>query len=88
MKAKIDNCVKKILSESEQRVERLLQQKGPEIRELSKNLYWYDYLDADEMEKIFKGESLKKDKVREWKPSDSNDEGGSGQLVLFHEANR
>ena len=37
-----------------------------QIRELSKNLYWFDYLDAAEMEKIFKGEEISKDKVRTW----------------------
>jgi hypothetical protein len=37
-----------------------------QIRELSKNLYWYDYLDAKEMEQIFKGESIEKEKVRQW----------------------
>lgn len=55
MKAKIDAKVKQILQESEERVEKLLLDKGVQIRELSKNLYWYDYLDADEMDKIFKG---------------------------------
>jgi hypothetical protein len=36
-----------------------------EIRELSRNLYWYDYLTAEEMDKIFKGEKLDKSKIRE-----------------------
>lgn len=66
MKSKIDAVVKRILQESEGRVSKLLMSKELEIRELSKNLYWYDYLDAAEMEKIFKGEKLEKDKVREW----------------------
>lgn len=66
MKAKIDQKVKEILAESEARVERLLLQKGSEMRALSKNLYWYDYLDAAEMDRIFKGEELEKEKVREW----------------------
>jgi len=43
------------------------------LRELAKNLYWYDYLDADEMDKIFKGQKLDKEKVREW---DDQAEGG------------
>jgi hypothetical protein len=44
----------------------LLLSKEQEIRELSKNLYWYDYIDYEEMEKIFKGEKINKEKVREW----------------------
>jgi ATP-dependent Zn protease len=55
MKAKVDMEVKKILKESEARVETLLQSKGSELRSIAKNLYWYDYLDLKEMEKIFKG---------------------------------
>ena len=66
MKAQIDAKVKQILEESEQRVEKLLNDKGPQLRELAKNLYWYDYLDAAEMASIFKGESIEKDKVRDW----------------------
>ena len=68
MKAKIETQVRKILRESEQRVEKLLDQKGKEVRELARNLYWYDYLNQDEMEKIFKGEKLDKERVREIKP--------------------
>jgi ATP-dependent metalloprotease len=66
MKAKIDRKVKEVLQESELRVEKLLTDKGPELRELSKNLYWFDYLDAKEMEAIFKGEQVDKEKVRDW----------------------
>ena len=40
-----DAVVKKILNESEERVERLLLRKEEEVRKLSRNLYWYDYLD-------------------------------------------
>jgi len=29
-------------------------------------LYWYDYLDAKEMDLIFKGEEVEKEKVRNW----------------------
>ena len=36
------------------------------MRELSIMLYKYDYLDADEIEKIMKGETLRKDSVREF----------------------
>jgi len=67
MKAIIDQKVKKILEESERRVEALLLGKGDKLREIAKNLYWYDYLDAKEMEAIYKGEKLTKEKVREWK---------------------
>jgi len=55
MKERIDKKVKQILNESEKRVEKLLLDKGWQMRELSKNLYWYDYLDAAEMDTIFKG---------------------------------
>ena len=73
MVAKIDKTVKDILQESEERVEKLLTDKGPELREVAKNLYWYDYLDASEMEKLFKGQTIDKEKVREW---DKKEEGG------------
>lgn len=48
--------MRKLLQESEERVEALLLSKGTELRELAKNLYWYDYLDYKEMDVIFKGE--------------------------------
>lgn len=50
MKAQIDTKVKQILQESEIRVEKLLSAKGSQLRALAKNLYWYDYLDAKEMD--------------------------------------
>ena len=82
MKAKIDNLVKKILQESEERVEKLLLAKEWQIRELSKNLYWFDYLDAKEMDQIFKGESIGKDKVRQW---DAMEQGGKTHgLITFN----
>lgn len=62
----VDSAVKKILDESYDRVVKLLQSKEREIRELSKNLYWYDYLDAEEMENIIKGKKIAKEKVRDW----------------------
>ena len=68
MKSKVDERVKIILRESEERVEKLLLNKGSELREIAKNLYWYDYLDAKEMDKIYKGETIHKEKVREWEP--------------------
>jgi ATP-dependent metalloprotease len=64
--AMVDKAVKKILDESYTRVVDLLQSKEKEIRELSQNLYWYDYLDADEMDKIIRGKKIKKEKVRDW----------------------
>ena len=82
MKAKIDNLVKKILQESEARVEKLLLDKEWQIRELSKNLYWYDYMDANEMDQIFKGENIDKDKVRNW---DAMEQGGKTHgLITFN----
>ena len=74
MKSKIDNKVKQILRESEERVEKLLLQKGSELRAIAKNLYWYDYLDKNEMEQIYSGKKLEKEKVRDWKPE--NEKGG------------
>ena len=44
----------------------LLNSKEKHVRNLSKNLYWFDYLTADEMEDIIKGKKMKKEKVREW----------------------
>lgn len=47
--AMIDERVKEILEESSKRVTKLLQEKETEIRDLAWNLYWYDYLDTDEI---------------------------------------
>jgi ATP-dependent Zn protease len=47
-------------------VKNLLLQKDKELRELSKNLFWYDYLDHSEIERIMKGERIEKERVREW----------------------
>ena len=44
----------------------MLLEKETEIRDLAKNLFWYDYLDHKEMEKIISGEELPKEKVRVW----------------------
>ena len=44
----------------------MLQSKEVEIRNLAKNLFWYDYLDHKEMEKVINGEELPKEKVRVW----------------------
>ncbi len=58
--------MKQILDESFERVKRLLLDKETEIRNLSKNLFWYDYLDYEEMQKVIRGEDLPKEKVRTW----------------------
>ena len=72
-RAKIDKHVRRLLQESEQRVEALLLSKGSELRELAKNLYWYDYLDAKEMDLLFKGQKIEnKTKVREWQFPEEN----------------
>ena len=84
MKAIIDQKVKKILEESEKRVEALLMAKGPQLRDIAKNLYWYDYLDAKEMDAIYKGKKLEKEKVRECKDENkSKDPSASQPLVTF-----
>jgi ATP-dependent Zn protease len=44
----------------------LLSLKEKELRELSKGLFKYDYLDADEIKKIIEGKSLEKEEVRTW----------------------
>jgi ATP-dependent Zn protease len=62
----IDDKVKEILDESFERVKTLLLDKETELRNLSKNLFWYDYLDQHEMEKVIRGEELPKEKVRTW----------------------
>ena len=74
MKSRIDIKVKQLLDESEKRVEKLLLDKGSQLRELAKNLYWYDYLDAKEMDLIFKGQKIDKEKVRDW---DGSEQGGN-----------
>lgn len=44
----------------------MIKAKEKELRELAKNLFHYDYLNAEEIENIIKGKGLKKEKVREW----------------------
>jgi len=63
-------------------VEKLLQAKGEEVRKLAKNLYWFDYLDQKEMETIFNGEDLKKEKVREWEESTRQEEEEAPPLIF------
>jgi ATP-dependent metalloprotease len=67
--ALVDNKVKEILSKSSERVTKLLKEKDFQLRELSRNLYWYDYLDANEIDAVMKGEKLQKEKVRTWQGS-------------------
>lgn len=40
--------------------------KEKELRELSKSLFQYDYLDAEEIKNIIEGKKLEKEKVRTW----------------------
>ena len=68
--AKVDRAVKQILDESFERVKNLLIKKDKELRRLSKVLYEQDYLNADEMDRIIRGEGIGKEKdekkVRSW----------------------
>jgi len=57
------------LDESFARVAKLLTTKDKELRELSKQMYLHDYLDADEMDRIISGKGLdptKSKKIRDW----------------------
>lgn len=65
----VDKEVQKILDESFERVTKLLMQKDKQLKELSKQLYLNDYLDADEMDRIISGRPLDPDvtkNVRKW----------------------
>jgi len=67
--AKVDNEVQKILDDSFERVKELLIREDKALRNLSKELYLHDYLNADEMDRIISGRELdpeKSKKVREW----------------------
>ena len=64
--AMVDLKVQQILKESKERVTQLLEGKEKQMRDMSVYLYKYDYLDADEIEKIMKGQSLDKTSVREF----------------------
>jgi ATP-dependent Zn protease len=65
--------VKQILDESFERVKNLLLKRDTELRNLSKNLFWYDYLDAAEIDKVVKGQQLDKEKVRTWNREELGD---------------
>lgn len=66
--AQIDSEVQKILDESFHRVQKLLTDQDKELRELSKQLFRHDYLDADQMDRIISGRDLGEDSnpVRDW----------------------
>ena len=67
--ADVDREVQQILDESFARVAKLLTTKDKELRELSKQMYLHDYLDADEMDRIISGKGLdptKSKKIRDW----------------------
>ncbi|CDW88406.1 metalloprotease m41 ftsh [Stylonychia lemnae] len=78
--AMIDKQVKEILDvspihinkvqKSFERVSGLILNKERELRELAKNLFYYDYLDADEIKNVIEGKKLSKDKVRKWEDKD------------------
>lgn len=65
--------VKHILDESFERVKTLLLKRDTELRNLSKNLFWYDYLDAAEIEKVVKGQQLEKERLRNWNREELGD---------------
>ena len=62
----IDEKVQNILSESKARVTALLQKHEKQIREISINLYKYDYLNKEEIETVMQGKKLDKSQVREF----------------------
>ncbi len=41
----------------------MLSLKEKELRELSKNLFMHDYLDADEIKRIIEGKALEKERL-------------------------
>ena len=63
---KIDKEVQDVLDASFLRVKELLLSKERALRDLAHNLYWYDYMDENEMEQVISGRKLKKEKVRTW----------------------
>ena len=65
-RAMIDEKVTQILADSKNRVTKLLQNKDTQVRDLAVNLYKYDYLNKEEIDKIMAGEKLEKANVREF----------------------
>lgn len=73
LNSKIDQEVQTILDESFERVKDILTTHDKQLRELAKQLYLHDYLDADEMDRIISGRGLdpeKTKKVRDWEKED------------------
>ena len=66
--ALIDMKVKEILAESKARVTKMLTAKERQVRDISVNLYKYDYINKEEIEKIMNGKKLEKSNVREFDP--------------------
>lgn len=64
--AMIDKKVQEILKESKERVEKLLKKHEKVVRDISVNLYKYDYLDQKDIEEICEGKQIEKEKVREF----------------------
>lgn len=64
--AMIDMKVKEILAESKARVTKMLTAKEKQVRDVSINLYKYDYINKEEIEKIMNGKKLDKTNVREF----------------------
>ena len=62
----IDKKVQEILKESKIRVEKLLKKHEKVVRDISVNLYTYDYLDQKDIEEICNGKKIEKEKVREF----------------------
>ncbi|CCF60560.1 hypothetical protein KAFR_0K02060 [Kazachstania africana CBS 2517] len=68
-----DNEVVRFLKDSEERTRRLLAKKNVELHRLAKGLIEYETLDAKEIEKICKGESINKLKATSNKIVESSD---------------
>lgn len=62
----IDSKVQEILKESKVRVNKLLAEKEKAVRDVTVNLYKYDYLNQEDLEKIMAGKKLEKQNVREF----------------------
>ena len=71
-KAMVDKKVQEILKESKERVANLLQKHENDVINVAINLYKYDYLNKEEIDKIVKGEKLDKKNVREFDPKIDN----------------
>lgn len=65
-RALIDEKVQEILKESKDRCTALLLKNEKKVREVAINLYKYDYLNKEEVEKVMAGKKLDKSTVREY----------------------